>query len=337
MLKRPGGGASGVDVNIGDEIRCKVTNAGGTQASVGTSWFILESNRGQSTESVLGVAKLSTQAIIEDNTTVNDTDIVTPKKWHHGFIKMLTRALTFAGVTFTKSVNITGNVIINGSGLRSDLTPTGWDDCSVLFTELDGESTIGGLPPSIGKEVTVVNISPYDLYFLNNDTASTSTWRFKIPAINGQTKAKIPAHGMAKIFYDTALSVYRVSQGTPEITDTPKKYYARINQSGTSAPTVGTLVFNTFGLTPTFNYVAVGEYELEVSSAILTQYKVPLADNAGMCIEWKALYDNVGAGFGWYMISWVSTTKISIKTVDGTFTAADGILTDFPLVIEIYP
>ncbi len=38
------GGASGLSVDIGDTIICKTDNAGGTQASVGASWFILEHN-----------------------------------------------------------------------------------------------------------------------------------------------------------------------------------------------------------------------------------------------------------------------------------------------------
>lgn len=38
------GGASGKSVDVGDAIVCKADNAGGTEASVGTSWFILEKN-----------------------------------------------------------------------------------------------------------------------------------------------------------------------------------------------------------------------------------------------------------------------------------------------------
>ena len=38
------GGASGTSVDVGDFVICKTTNAGGTQASVGTSWFVLEHN-----------------------------------------------------------------------------------------------------------------------------------------------------------------------------------------------------------------------------------------------------------------------------------------------------
>jgi hypothetical protein len=38
------GGASGVVVSVGDVIICKTANAGGTQASVGAYWFVLEAN-----------------------------------------------------------------------------------------------------------------------------------------------------------------------------------------------------------------------------------------------------------------------------------------------------
>lgn len=38
------GGASGVAVDIGDAVVCKTDNAGGNQATVGASWFILEHN-----------------------------------------------------------------------------------------------------------------------------------------------------------------------------------------------------------------------------------------------------------------------------------------------------
>ena len=38
------GGASGKSVDIGDAIVCKADNAGGTEASVGTLWFVLEKN-----------------------------------------------------------------------------------------------------------------------------------------------------------------------------------------------------------------------------------------------------------------------------------------------------
>lgn len=38
------GGASGKSVDVGDAVVCKTDNAGGTEASVGTSWFVVEHN-----------------------------------------------------------------------------------------------------------------------------------------------------------------------------------------------------------------------------------------------------------------------------------------------------
>lgn len=38
------GGASGIVVDVGDVIECLVDNAGGTQAAVGSSWFIVQAN-----------------------------------------------------------------------------------------------------------------------------------------------------------------------------------------------------------------------------------------------------------------------------------------------------
>ncbi len=72
------GGVSGITVDVNDEIVCSADNAGGDQATVGSSWYIVEGNKDQSTETTKGIAKLATQA--NTNAGVNDTDIVTPLK-----------------------------------------------------------------------------------------------------------------------------------------------------------------------------------------------------------------------------------------------------------------
>lgn len=72
------GGASGVEVRKGAEIRCKTTSAGGTHAAVGANFYILESDLDQATETVPGFAKVATQALVNGGT--NDTDFVTAKK-----------------------------------------------------------------------------------------------------------------------------------------------------------------------------------------------------------------------------------------------------------------
>lgn len=72
------GGASGINVDIGDIIICFVANAGGSQAAVGANFNIIETNRQQATESIIGVAAIASQS--DTLTGTNDTKIVTPLK-----------------------------------------------------------------------------------------------------------------------------------------------------------------------------------------------------------------------------------------------------------------
>lgn len=87
------GGASGRLVNIGDLAIAKADNAGGTEAAVGTDWFILESNRDQATEAVLGVLKIATDADLATGT--NDTNAITS-------VKLKTRLSDIAMVSHEK-------------------------------------------------------------------------------------------------------------------------------------------------------------------------------------------------------------------------------------------
>ena len=53
------GGASGTSVSAGDAIICNTTNAGGTEASVGTSWDKIQANVEQATTATLGLVALA--------------------------------------------------------------------------------------------------------------------------------------------------------------------------------------------------------------------------------------------------------------------------------------
>ena len=70
------GGGSGINVDVGDMIVCKTTNAGGTQAAVGSNFYILEGNRDTATTTVQGVVRLATQA--EAQAGSNNTAALTP-------------------------------------------------------------------------------------------------------------------------------------------------------------------------------------------------------------------------------------------------------------------
>lgn len=81
------GGASGKVVQIGDYVIAKADNAGGTEASVGTNWFIVQANVVQATESVVGFAMVASNVDVAVGT--DDTKMITPLKltstyenWH---------------------------------------------------------------------------------------------------------------------------------------------------------------------------------------------------------------------------------------------------------------
>ena len=59
------GGASGLNVEIGDEIHCFVTSATGSQATVGANWTVVQANVSQATQAVLGLLAIATQAETE--------------------------------------------------------------------------------------------------------------------------------------------------------------------------------------------------------------------------------------------------------------------------------
>jgi hypothetical protein len=91
------GGASGKAVNVGDLVVAKADNAGGDEAAVGASWFVLESNRDQATETSLGVAELATQ--VETDAETDDERIVTPLKLGAWFPTKSHTALQDIGTT----------------------------------------------------------------------------------------------------------------------------------------------------------------------------------------------------------------------------------------------
>ena len=72
------GGAAGEDVQEMDVIVCLVDNAGGDQASVGASWNVIQSNVSQATETIAGIIKVASQALVNGGT--DDLSAITPLK-----------------------------------------------------------------------------------------------------------------------------------------------------------------------------------------------------------------------------------------------------------------
>jgi hypothetical protein len=65
------GGASGLNVEVGDELHCFLTGTTGSQATVGNNWTIVQANVSQATATVLGLTAYATQAETEGKTVTN--------------------------------------------------------------------------------------------------------------------------------------------------------------------------------------------------------------------------------------------------------------------------
>ena len=68
------GGASGKTVTVGDMLICSADNAGGTEASVGTSWFVTESNLDMTNVAITGgsITGITDLAVADGGTGASD-------------------------------------------------------------------------------------------------------------------------------------------------------------------------------------------------------------------------------------------------------------------------
>lgn len=85
-------------LDVGDTFYANVNNP----VQTASNWRKFEANTAQATESFRGTAKIATQVVIENESTLNDTDSVTPSKFWLGWNRIKQLASTFAAkITFT--------------------------------------------------------------------------------------------------------------------------------------------------------------------------------------------------------------------------------------------
>lgn len=104
------GTIAGKFYEVGDSIYAKVANPG----QVAANWGALETNQQQSTETSQGTAKVVTQAVIQDETTLEDKASVTSKKFWLGLAR-------FVGIdrVISGNWNFTGTLKQNNNAVET--------------------------------------------------------------------------------------------------------------------------------------------------------------------------------------------------------------------------
>lgn len=88
------GNVNGIPVKVGDFLISQTDNPGQTDAN----WMIGQTNVDQANESAQGIAKIASQAEVENEFTSNNTDIVTPQKFWFGVLRFLGLNWVWTGI-----------------------------------------------------------------------------------------------------------------------------------------------------------------------------------------------------------------------------------------------
>lgn len=177
------GGASGKSVDVGDAIVCKTDNAGGTEVSVGTSWFVLEHNlagallaannlsdvanaatafgniKQAATTSATGVVELATDGEAAAGVVVQGNDsrlsnTRTPTDNTVSTAKIQDDAVTNAKAANMVQSTIKGRAVGAGTGDPTDLTAT--QATAILDTVTNAAK---GLSPAITTDGHVIQLN----------------------------------------------------------------------------------------------------------------------------------------------------------------------------------
>lgn len=222
------GGASGPAVEVGDMIICTANNAGGTHASVGANFFIVQTNLDQATESTVGYAKIATNA--QTDTGSDDTTIITPKKMKRGLDAKteatlnLTQSYASFGLTAANSQKEFNEAVANESTIQTTIIPlTAFDEDIEDSTDYSGISYY----PSEEKILDLKAVS---------EIAPTGA-SIKLSVSKNDTFI-----GVSNPFLEIPISG-RISTGTHDIVNTDLAVGDRLrfycNQKGSSEPGKG--------------------------------------------------------------------------------------------------
>jgi hypothetical protein len=146
------GGASGVDVAAGDSIVAVNANAGGTQASVGSDWDVIQANVDQATTAVLGLVALATSSDAEAKS--NTAKAVTPAALANFPVKKTFTIGNGSSTTLTVTHNLnTKDVIVQVRDASTDAVVY----CDIASNNVNSVDLIFSTAPSSNAfKVTVI-------------------------------------------------------------------------------------------------------------------------------------------------------------------------------------
>ncbi len=120
------GGASGKNVDVGDVFICSGNNSGGTEGSVGTSWFALEHNLTGALLAGNNLSELTSQSTARTNLSLGNVDNTSDSAKNSASVTLTNKRITPRVVTVTQAatpaINTDITDIASITGLAQSIT-----------------------------------------------------------------------------------------------------------------------------------------------------------------------------------------------------------------------
>lgn len=169
------GGASGTSVDVGDAVIASADNAGGTQAAVGASWFVLERNL--------------TGVMLTTNNLSDVQDVATARS-NLGLGSMATQSAVNVAITGGSIAGITDLAIADGG--------TGASTQQAALNAIAGAVTAARFLRGDGTNVSMSAIQAADVPTLNQST-SGSSGSVKSNVTTGLLQVAGPGAGVTRV------------------------------------------------------------------------------------------------------------------------------------------